>query len=383
MIRIMKTQSRAHAATVFAEGSLQDVNVRLTAGYQDLAFESVDPAGGTQLGSIFSPTPGVPVAEFGESLTEIDNRRWVLDLQADWSLGAHTLVAGVNLDNSENTSTGFGAIDAEQTYWALFLEDIWEVSDVWTLIGGLRWDDFDTFGSEVTWKVGTVYQAVADTVILRANVGTGFRAPSFLDLYADSPFFVGNPELNPETSLGWDLGFTVYGFENRASFSATYFRNELEDLITADFSVFPGTSINIAEARTQGVELVAAYDFAEWGALSANYTWLEALDLGTDTRLLRRPEHTLGFAYDIAWEAWSFNVSGSWVLNREDIDAQSFLTIDGEDYFTTDLALDYTVSENMTLRATATNVFDESYEAAHGFPMLGRAVYGQVVIHFE
>ncbi|MGB0371291.1 MAG: TonB-dependent receptor plug domain-containing protein [Opitutales bacterium] len=350
-------------ATVFANGAFDDFNIRVIGGVQDLQFVSLDPT--------------------FDSRTDIDNRRWVLDLQADWSLGNHTFVNGVNLDESENFSSGFGAIDESQTYVGLFLEDIWEVTEAFTLIGGLRWDDFDTFGSETTWKVGAVYTAIEDRLVLRGNVGTGFRAPSFIDLYADSSFYVGNPDLDPEKSLGWDLGFSLYALERKLEFSATYFRNELEDLITFDFSVFPGTSINLDEARTEGVELVLAYASEGWGDLSANYTWLDARDESTDARLLRRPEHTLGLDYSIEVKDVQLELSSTWVLNREDIDGLTFARIDGEDYFTTDVVVSYDFNDHVTLRGSVTNLFDESYETAHGFPTLGRGYFGQVVISFD
>ncbi|MEM7672635.1 MAG: TonB-dependent receptor [Verrucomicrobiota bacterium] len=350
-------------ATVFAKGAFEDFNLRLIGGVQDREFVSLDPT--------------------FDSRTDIENSRWVLDLQADGTWGNHTLVSGVNLDQSENFSSGFGAIDENQTYVGIFLEDIWEVTESFTLISGVRWDDFDTFGSEVTWKTGAVYSVIDDILVLRGNLGTGFRAPSFIDLYADSSFFVGNPDLDPEKSLGWDLGFSLYALESKLEFSAAYFRNELEDLITSDFSVFPGTSINLAEARTEGVELAVGYTSDNWGVVSANYTWLDARDEQSDLRLLRRPEHTVGFDYSVDIYDFGFILSGTWVLNREDIDGATFARIDGEDYFTSDLVISYDLTETVALRGSVTNLFDESYETAHGFPTLGRAYYGQVVISFD
>ena len=34
----------------------------------------------------------------------------------------------------------------------------------------------------------------------------GFPTPAFLDLYGKSAFYVGNPNLKPESSRGWDAG---------------------------------------------------------------------------------------------------------------------------------------------------------------------------------
>ncbi len=52
------------------------------------------------------------------------------------------------------------------------------------LIGefALRYDDYSTFGSAATWKVGFTYEAT-DDLMLRTVAATGFRAPSVSELY--------------------------------------------------------------------------------------------------------------------------------------------------------------------------------------------------------
>ncbi|MGZ9898402.1 TonB-dependent receptor plug domain-containing protein [Shewanella gaetbuli] len=46
----------------------------------------------------------------------------------------------------------------------------------------LRYDDYSTFGSAATWKVGLTYEATSD-LMLRTVAATGFRAPSVSELY--------------------------------------------------------------------------------------------------------------------------------------------------------------------------------------------------------
>ena len=42
---------------------------------------------------------------------------------------------------------------------------------------------------------------------LKASVGTGFKAPTLSELYQDfPPFFFANPNLQPESSTGCDVG---------------------------------------------------------------------------------------------------------------------------------------------------------------------------------
>lgn len=51
------------------------------------------------------------------------------------------------------------------------------------LNGGLRWDEYNRFGSETTWKLGAEFYAIKE-LKLRATAGTVFRAPTISELFA-------------------------------------------------------------------------------------------------------------------------------------------------------------------------------------------------------
>ena len=63
---------------------------------------------------------------------------------------------------------------------------------------GLRYDHDGQFGGATTYNVGASYE-VTDGLVARASYGTGFRAPTFNDLYYPDPFTPGNPDLEPES----------------------------------------------------------------------------------------------------------------------------------------------------------------------------------------
>ena len=46
----------------------------------------------------------------------------------------------------------------------------------------VRFDEYSTFGSATTWKIGNTYK-VTDELKLRSVVATGFRAPSVSELF--------------------------------------------------------------------------------------------------------------------------------------------------------------------------------------------------------
>jgi CubicO group peptidase (beta-lactamase class C family) len=65
------------------------------------------------------------------------------------------------------------------------------------LTGGLRNDDFDTFGHATTGRVTAAWLSKDSRWKLRGSYGTAFRSPSFLDLYGQDAYYVGNPNLKP------------------------------------------------------------------------------------------------------------------------------------------------------------------------------------------
>ena len=86
-----------------------------------------------------------------------------------------------------------------------------------------------------------------------ASAGTGFKAPTLGELYQNfPPFFFANPDLKPETSTGYDLGIDQGLFDQSVRLGATWFRNDIRDLITTD--VTGSTYANVGRARAQGVE---------------------------------------------------------------------------------------------------------------------------------
>jgi outer membrane receptor protein involved in Fe transport len=50
------------------------------------------------------------------------------------------------------------------------------------LKAGLRWDDYNLFGSDTTWQFGVEFQAV-DSLKFRGTAGTAFRAPTIAELF--------------------------------------------------------------------------------------------------------------------------------------------------------------------------------------------------------
>jgi len=123
----------------------------------------------------------------------------------------------------------------------------------------------------------------------------GFRAPTINDLFF--PGF-GNPNLKPEHSESWDAGVDQTFWGKRIRLSATYFENRFTDLIQAILVGATFLPVNVARARTEGVEVVAEADLPAGLRLSFNYTYTDTRDLIARTPLRRVPSDRFNLALE-------------------------------------------------------------------------------------
>ena len=77
------------------------------------------------------------------------------------------------------------------------------------------------------------------------------------ELFVNNPSIgqIANPNLRPEVSRGYDYGFEQPLFNDRLRFGATYFHNNITNLITTQFNpaTFTFSYMNIGQAETHGV----------------------------------------------------------------------------------------------------------------------------------
>ncbi len=211
---------------------------------------------------------------------------------------------------------------------------------------------------------------------VRATYGTAFRSPSFLDLYGQSAFYAGNPDLQPEKARGWDGGVDYFLAANRGVLSATWFDTRYRNLIVFNFGVFPGTTANVDTARTRGLELAGKFSLP--GAVEGRlaYTYLEAVNLTSHTRLLRRPRHS--GSLDL-WRnfgrGFSAGAGVAFAAGRQDVHAATFATINAEDYTVVRVYGAWQANARLAIKARVENLLAEHYEEVHGYPQLGRGVF--------
>jgi vitamin B12 transporter len=318
---------------------------------------------------------------FPESI--IDHTKLSLDWRNTfvWNEALTTLI-GVNYESRTMGNTGFGTVSESDSLIAASLEQSLTLGDRLSLTGGGRWEHYRSFGEALTWRGTAAYHVPETGTTFRGSAGTGFRAPSFFELYAQDPFFQGNPNLSPETSTGWDAGISQE-IGKLGTLGLTWFQNDLQDLIVSDFSAVPFTVVNLASATTSGAELEFTGHLGSRWHYRLAYTYLQAEDDETGERLLRRPKHTAGFDVNtVLFDRLTIGVGGQYLEDRLDVDPVSFAPIVGDDYFVGRVYGDLQVNDHTDVHLSIENVADEEYNVIAGYPGRGLGVFGGLKIEF-
>jgi vitamin B12 transporter len=248
----------------------------------------------------------------------------------------------------------------------------------------LRYDSNSNFGDRLTFREAPAYLIETTGTKLKASIGTGFKAPTLSELYQNFPSygFYANPNLRPETSIGYDAGFEQSLFADQAQFGATYFCNNIKNLID-DNATFTSYT-NIDTAKTDGVEAFIAYQPIQSVNLRADYTYTEAT--GTQPNdgifnqvLLRRPKNKL--SVDTKWQATnalSFDADVLYVSSWEDIGRETEVDLKQPGFTTANVAVNYDINDMFTVYARVSNIFDEHYQDPNGFLRPGRGFYAGI-----
>lgn len=249
---------------------------------------------------------------------------------------------------------------------------------------GLRRDHNDRFGDATTYRMAPALKFPETGTTLKGSVGSGFKAPTLTQLFVDFPVFnfFANPNLQPEESTGYDIGFEQKLGE-RVLVGATYFHNDIENLIA--LSPSGTTNVNIGQAETYGVESFVAYRPWDRLKLRADYTYTVAEDAVLDQLLLRRPRHKASLSG--AWQVTNaFNLSASLLYVGSRVDGNrdfSIQRLHADGYTTVNLAGSYAISETVTAFARIENLFDKEYQDPTGFLRPGFGVFAGLRVDFD
>jgi outer membrane receptor for ferrienterochelin and colicins len=339
-----------------------------------------------------------------------ESKEWVADFKFDVPfdlLFNQWLTAGFqykeedvnNPGNIGNLTTvvwpNLGSVPAEKNpegwAWAVFAEDQVFLRDDLTMTLGLRGDRTDGFDLHASPRAYLVYHP-ADAWTVKGGVSRGFRAPNLkersltsgtssmgmgctslavLGYTSGTCYMVGNPDLEPEISTNYEVGFAFD--QNDYSVEVTYFNSKIKDMMQNGLlgqinGVWYTQQYNIEEAKTSGVEVSFGLPVTPVITFSGNTTYMiESENTTTGEALLTTPEWTAN-----AMLEWKVNKALTTFVSAQYLGKQLYTSTDAESRFaeantTVDLGANYAVNKKLTLRAGVENLFDDVVETADDY----------------
>nr|WP_297347355.1 TonB-dependent receptor [uncultured Glaciecola sp.] len=183
----------------------------------------------------------------------------------------------------------------------LYVDVEYDISDDLLLQGALRYEDFSDFGGTVNGKIASRYN-ITDDFVIRGAVSTGFHAPTpgqanvttIITTFdgstgaqveeglvrTDNPQAIANgaKELKEEESVSLSLGFTYSGFEN-GNLAVDLYKTDVDDRIyrTGDISVSSGGTVsfftNALDVEHQGLDIVYTTSMDWSNAAQSKFTF--------------------------------------------------------------------------------------------------------------
>lgn len=357
----------------------------------------------------------------------------LFNTQASYFWGDHVVTFGgqykqeefVDETNGLLTSNIPGAVKSvDRWIAALFTEVDWAVTEDLSVTTGLRYNDDELFGGELSPRVYSVYRLNPEWVI-KGGVSTGYRQPTLSDATegfgrgtggGGSPaphpraLIIGNPDLKPETSTNYEIGYVYDNAELRLNTSAMLFHTQYKDKIAEDRLCespngdrndpatwtcafggnnyyFLSTRKNISEAIMQGLELTFDYRFQPNWNFSSSYTFTRSEQKSGEFKgdpLNQQPRHMLNglLEWDVnpRLNAW---LQGNYRSETSDYMGRTTMSEGTPGYGFVDLGAGYRLTDNVNVKAGLYNVANkEVTNDSYGVVLDGRRLTVGMTVDF-
>ena len=262
---------------------------------------------------------------------------------------------------------------------------------------GVRQDEYNVFGSATTYRTTAGYLHQETGTKIRSSYATGFRAPTFNQLYF--PNF-GNPNLKAEKSQSMDIGVDQYLMNDRLTLSGGFFWNHFRDMIVAQQSLAvcglspfgPGAAScaqNIGAVSTKGWEVSVKY------AVVKDVLFIKSLDVQaqyTNTLTRNLTEQPGNRAPRMPVDQWSLivsyqpidpvriNLEGRYVGSRFN-DVNNLQSMRAFDVW--NVSASYDVTNRVQTYVRLDNIFNEKYEEILLFGTPVRSIFVGLRVNYD
>jgi vitamin B12 transporter len=262
--------------------------------------------------------------------------------------------------------------DRRRSHQALSAE--WRGS-VGALIGdvAVRRDFFDKFDDATTLRTGIIAN-LGDGFALAGSYAEGMAQPTFFDLYGTFPNnFIGNPNLRPETSQGFEASVRF----RRSNFNAslTVYRQRLHHEIVDIFNLttfLASTDNSAGVSHRSGVEASIGWQVMPALRLSSNYAYVDATQpdtvSGLPVRERRRPKHSGAVEADGTKGRWSYGASIAYAgAHLDTLEVAPFGAVRVKPYWLANARIGYAVDPRVELFVRGSNLFNANYQEVAGY----------------
>jgi outer membrane cobalamin receptor len=230
----------------------------------------------------------------------------------------------------------------------------------------------------------SVSYQLTETIALKSNLNTGFRYPTFDELYLSKGIFVGNLDLKPEETFGGDVGAEYK--DKYISVLGSYFlyrtKNLIEYLLVSGFQYKP---FNYSQALTEGVELSVKVRPLTWLQFYTQWTYQNVVNKeeGSDyfDQIVPGRPHLYGtHGVEIhPWNELTFFSDVSLATDRYLNKANTKKLIDRYEW---NAGVKWEIDPSLSAAVETRNLLNRNNIDVRGFPLPGRIYYATLTKAF-
>jgi vitamin B12 transporter len=233
---------------------------------------------------------------------------------------------------------------------------------------GIRRDKSSKFDEKFSYSLSAQWFAFSQ-LSLTAAINTGFKAPSFNDLYFPlldygSVSYQGNEDLTPEKSLNRRL--EIQYAEGQSSYTASYQFSHIEDLIQyQDIGGGENRPVNVNQALLRNTVVSWDYNWSDALSSQTSYEWNHAINLTSHTKLQRQSARVAKLNLNYIKNQYSAGTNIRYLSESYD-DAKNNNLLAA--YTIIDAYGDFTATENLSFGIRINNLTNKEYQTAKGYP---------------
>lgn len=308
-----------------------------------------------------------------------------INWQKSWSINeTNSLVSGV--DWRQEKLEDHVSINKDVTTSALFLEDRWKLPHSWTLSAGTRYDNHSHYGGKFTSRVSANREINSATNVY-ASWGQYVKNPTIAQMYSNTQWMKGNPDLQPETGETTMIGINTE-LGNGVNLQASAYHSRIKDTIDWAWKDWnetgPGTEytkyVNIDDEERNGFDIDLSKQLSPQWNISGGYSYVKIESTSArDATVANRNSQPNGYRLNVEYDQdkWNSNLTVRRVTGRD------LARFTSKSYTTLDMMVNYKINADTRVYLKGYNLTNEAYETIGGYwqsapgeyPMPARSFY--------